>query len=99
MSFFFLMSPRPPCSTRTDTLFPYTTLFRSGIEHVERVPLVLHAEVDQPWVGFPEHALVEVHRPQAVVGFQAQFIGQEREVMLVAGAQEDRKSTRLNSSH
>src|SRR3546814_14980865 len=28
--FFFLMIPRPPRSTRTDTLFPYTTLFRSG---------------------------------------------------------------------
>src|SRR3546814_19600094 len=25
-----LMSRRPPRSTRTDTLFPYTTLFRSG---------------------------------------------------------------------
>src|SRR3546814_14392391 len=28
--FFFLMIRRPPRSTRTDTLFPYTTLFRSG---------------------------------------------------------------------
>src|SRR3546814_5376108 len=27
--FCFLMIPRPPRSTRTDTLFPYTTLFRS----------------------------------------------------------------------
>src|SRR3546814_11735121 len=27
--FFFLMRRRPPRSTRTDTLFPYTTLFRS----------------------------------------------------------------------
>src|SRR3546814_14169691 len=27
--FFFLMERRPPRSTRTDTLFPYTTLFRS----------------------------------------------------------------------
>src|SRR3546814_11276709 len=26
---FFLMRRRPPRSTRTDTLFPYTTLFRS----------------------------------------------------------------------
>src|SRR3546814_16780827 len=30
--FFFLMIRRPPRSTRTDTLFPYTTLFRSGVE-------------------------------------------------------------------
>src|SRR3546814_13120247 len=28
--FFFLMRRRPPRSTRTDTLFPYTTLFRSN---------------------------------------------------------------------
>src|SRR3546814_20269284 len=40
--FCFLMIRRPPRSTRTDTLFPYTTLFRSlqrrhaggGLEHV-----------------------------------------------------------------
>src|SRR3546814_20565935 len=29
MFIFFLMLRRPPRSTRTDTLFPYTTLFRS----------------------------------------------------------------------
>src|SRR3546814_17284814 len=29
---FFLMIRRPPRSTLTDTLFPYTTLFRSGLE-------------------------------------------------------------------
>src|SRR3546814_18801232 len=28
--FFFLMIRRPPISTRTDSLFPYTTLFRSS---------------------------------------------------------------------
>src|SRR3546814_19969727 len=33
MSFiFFLMIRRPPRSTRTDTLFPYTTLFRSNLD-------------------------------------------------------------------
>src|SRR3546814_15363006 len=30
-SLFFLMIRRPPRSTRTDTLFPYTTLFRSHL--------------------------------------------------------------------
>src|SRR3546814_10505263 len=30
MVFFFLIIRRPPRSTRTDPLFPYTTLFRSG---------------------------------------------------------------------
>src|SRR3546814_15768325 len=33
MSCFCLMIRRPPRSTRTDTLFPYTTLFRSAIQH------------------------------------------------------------------
>src|SRR3546814_15545931 len=47
--FFFLMIRRPPRSTRTDTLFPYTTLFRS--DHVRlhllgRQPKILrHARV------------------------------------------------------
>src|SRR3546814_7279972 len=31
LALFFLMIRRPPRSTRTDTLFPYTTLFRSGL--------------------------------------------------------------------
>src|SRR3546814_17410029 len=33
MFFFFFMIRRPPRSTRTDTLFPYTTLFRSAQAH------------------------------------------------------------------
>src|SRR3546814_14248550 len=40
--FFFLMIRRPPRSTRTDTLFPYTTLFRSvrlvGESHAGKRP-------------------------------------------------------------
>src|SRR3546814_13031593 len=31
--FFFLMRRPPPISTRTDTLFPYMTLFRSESQH------------------------------------------------------------------
>src|SRR3546814_12938554 len=37
MRFFFLMIRRPPRSTRTDTLFPYTTLFRSPAHALARV--------------------------------------------------------------
>src|SRR3546814_11595728 len=37
--FFFLMIRRPPRSTRTDTLFPYTTLFRSHPAPGRRTPL------------------------------------------------------------
>src|SRR3546814_2192234 len=35
--FFFLRIRRPPRSTRTDTLFPYTTLFRSMVEETFRL--------------------------------------------------------------
>src|SRR3546814_14579254 len=44
--FFFLMIRRPPRSTRTDTLFPYTTLFRS---------VAVHAHVDR--VGVAEQVV------------------------------------------
>src|SRR3546814_5546436 len=37
------MIRRPPISTRTDTLFPSTTLFRSGVEQqVERLQIPVH---------------------------------------------------------
>src|SRR3546814_19063670 len=38
---FFVMIRRPPRSTRTDTLFPYTTLFRSAADIRERDRIVL----------------------------------------------------------
>src|SRR3546814_15086353 len=38
---FFLMIRRPPRSTRTDTLFPYTTLFRSIIVSGQQRPLLV----------------------------------------------------------
>src|SRR3546814_5831184 len=34
--FFFLLIRRPPRSTRTDTLFPYTTLFRSALPAIDQ---------------------------------------------------------------
>src|SRR3546814_12087773 len=46
MCSFFLMIRRPPRSTRTDTLFPYTTLFRSYAVLLEPgglVPRLAHA--------------------------------------------------------
>src|SRR3546814_16371181 len=39
--FFFLMIRRPPRSTRTDTLFPYTTLFRSANRQFKEHPRLL----------------------------------------------------------
>src|SRR3546814_9511387 len=50
--FFFLMIRRPPRSTRTDTLFPYTTLFRS--RHTSRRP---------PPVRFRRRRNLPMHRP------------------------------------
>src|SRR3546814_7434006 len=38
--FFFLMIRRPPRSTRTDTLFPYTTLFRSAAQLATPSPIL-----------------------------------------------------------
>src|SRR3546814_19876482 len=40
--FFFLMIRRPPRSTHTDTLFPYTTLFRSLHRGAVRAALARH---------------------------------------------------------
>src|SRR3546814_14514403 len=65
--FFFLMIRRPPRSTRTDTLFPYTTLFRSlrDVPHAlrrDRLRARLHAGLDRhllprvPGAGPPERA-------------------------------------------
>src|SRR3546814_8820816 len=48
--FFFLMIRRPPRSTRTDTLFPYTTLFRSVRGRITFLSLCLKGSRYQaPW--------------------------------------------------
>src|SRR3546814_17765577 len=47
------MLRRPPRSTRTDTLFPYTTLFRSSDQLVEQSPAHL-ARLDEPFKDFYE---------------------------------------------
>src|SRR3546814_14493604 len=52
--FFFLMIRRPPRSTRTDTPFPYTTLFRSLAESEE------HSQPDRaPQTEIDERARAE----------------------------------------
>src|SRR3546814_14975009 len=66
--FFFLMIRRPPRSTRTDTLFPYTTLFRSG--RIERA--VVEADAAAEAGGLVLLAGGDLARPQrgAVLGRQ-----------------------------
>src|SRR3546814_17806635 len=90
--FFFLMIRRPPRSTRTDTLFPYTTLFRSDdIFHLGIVDGALRG-------GAPRlfGRLIVGKQADDVEGVQIDEI----EVLRIADASaEDRKSTRLNSSH
>src|SRR3546814_11616270 len=59
--FFFFMIRRPPRSTRTDTLFPYTTLFRSdrfleAVRDVELAWLKHGARIRTP----PQHRLIRV---------------------------------------
>src|SRR3546814_3244375 len=49
--FFFVMIRRPPRSTRTDTLFPYTTLFRSSVAPMARLVAYGHAGVDPKYMG------------------------------------------------
>src|SRR3546814_5569569 len=64
--FFFLMIRRPPRSTRTDTLFPYTTLFRSivGVEFL--IVSVRDRLTDRTQVTQCQAIVLEAH-PDATV--------------------------------
>src|SRR3546814_10131601 len=56
--FFFLMIRRPPRSTRTDTLFPYTTLFRSALRMPASGRIAPPPDRLQSWPrGFGSHGL------------------------------------------
>src|SRR3546814_4683862 len=65
MYFFFLMIRPPPRSTRTDTLFPYTTLFRSaqlgGVEGIafDKLELAADHPVERAHVALDIDALDE----------------------------------------
>src|SRR3546814_14608400 len=99
--FFFLMIRRPPRSTRTDTLFPYTTLFRSLGHARQRVDGARDGERRCGTAG----GLVDPIRH--LVGLRLAGLDHEHLHDAVADplagpvlAQHlDRKSTRLNSSH
>src|SRR3546814_21121734 len=91
---FFLVIRRPPRSTRTDTLFPYTTLFRSQVMEVVRAhfrpeflnrldEIILFHRLGQEHMG----AIVDIQVARV------QKLLKDRKIAL------DRKSTRLNSSH
>src|SRR3546814_12031300 len=92
--FFFLMIRRPPISTRTDTLFPYTTLFRS------QGGAGRGARREGGGTSRREHAAPSGHGPGG--GGASDRDGRGRSALSGAGTDRragDRKSTRLNSSH
>src|SRR3546814_12855957 len=69
MLFFFLMIRRPPRSTRTDTLFPYTTLFRSLHQTGEREaahPHRIDGEEKEAAVGVEQRPAIGQQAGQAV---------------------------------
>src|SRR3546814_13759146 len=97
---FVLMIRRPPRSTRTDTLFPYTTLFRSADAEQYVIRAVAVEQIRHQVAGNRRGDGEAAGQPApdlAMGGKADQFgnaaRGQRRD------ARRDRKSTRLNSSH
>src|SRR3546814_15800239 len=102
------MLRRPPRSSRTDTLFPYTTLFRS-----RRVQSDISNEADRPyWIpafaGMTGDRLQDApsnrshrqsRRLQRGPRFGDRVLAEVEDRGGEHGAGVDRKSTRLNSSH
>src|SRR3546814_18376613 len=106
---FFLMTRRPPRSTRTDTRFPYTTLFRScaprepDAERLVDDPRFVAAGPERQCFERGAQALINI---EVLPDLHSSHARQEVAVAtLVHGVgthergAEDRKSTRLNSSH
>src|SRR3546814_17452564 len=97
------MIRRPPRSTRTDTLFPYTTLFRSRLQrgwtHNLRIVAIGHdhAATIGPVVGAFERGAVQPGgKPPEEAVAKIEII---RPFAVAQKVCTDRKSTRLNSSH
>src|SRR3546814_21003212 len=105
-AFFFLIVRRPPRSTLTDTLFPYTTLCRSLLSgvviHLPKLLQNLFAlrpgrNLKQFWQD--AHNVIGVlslpmHVMFAITGALLCLL-----FVLMTALNPDRKSTRLNSSH
>src|SRR3546814_20169376 len=97
------MIRRPPRSTRTYTLVPYTTLFRSnayasGKYHQWIRTTTVNDQLDMP---ITRHLIITHHLFGDVNVFEKRIA---EEIILFTGtpprkSSKDRKSTRLNSSH
>src|SRR3546814_8248786 len=68
------MIRRPPRSTRTDTLFPYTTLFRSDVWFPQPAPK------DHPWRTMPHHGMTP-HTSGTSLSAQARYAAGTREIL------------------
>src|SRR3546814_12814774 len=105
------MIRRPPRSTRTDPLFPYTTLFRSVAAHsLDRMACGNRRRIAQEAVRIGEEVQVRVegeaiftllrhHDDEALRRHPAKFRQRAPEIQNMLQHMGDRKSTRLNSSH
>src|SRR3546814_18630817 len=95
---------RPPRSTRTDTLFPYTTLFRSlrAEARTREVAVVMctvkaaPADELRAWELGCDAYIAKPFDIEALVSVVKRVIASTDEERR---ARRDRKSTRLNSSH
>src|SRR3546814_5566091 len=110
---FFLMIRRPPRSTRPDTLFPYTTLFRSACkqrvgwlvgDHAKQAGLVFRFQFPAlaQGVGAAVAMALRDGWVGALIAAQGTRRRRHRGRVLAVGDRRlgaDRKSTRLNPSH
>src|SRR3546814_18058327 len=104
--FFFLMIQRPPRSTLTDTLFPYTTLFRSGFTYISRTASCVASPVTErepPEVETLTERIEDTGYDLVVNKMGSDDPPASAILSLIEPITQellnDRKSTRLNSSH
>src|SRR3546814_3764112 len=83
------MIRRPPRSTRTDTLFPYTTLFRSAL-------LALAEQCRRIGVGQMQFHAVAVDLPQDV-GQIARVEADLHRLAVIAGGRSEEHTSELQS--
>src|SRR3546814_15914957 len=94
-SFVFLMIRRQPGSKRTDTLFPYTTLFRSVARRRQRQL----GDEDRDLNLAAEARMLDEHRARQIDDSAFERRAHLLLELVKGRAVGDRKSTRLNSSH
>src|SRR3546814_11239230 len=101
---FFLMKRRPPRSTRTDTLFPYTTLFRSK-RCAATAACTRCAKYRERFTGITRGLIKnsQAHPIDGDAGYSDKIAPDRGDFPAPPPsprwARTDRKSTRLNSSH